>query len=196
MSRQPIIERIHVWDKFVRLHHWSVAGLVLGNGLLLEGGSPSHRYAGYLLAALVCGRIAWGLFGSKHARFCSFLPTPARIRHYLRNYRNGNMPLPSGHNPLGGSMVILMLGLMLALGCSGWLMGTDALWGETWLQQLHATLSSILLYCAGLHVTMVLIHSRHLRINLPKAMITGYKERTALSRPLNRQGSPGRPRCR
>jgi cytochrome b len=77
-----------------------------------------------------------------------------------------------------------MFTLILSLGITGWLMGTDTYWGVTWLENLHETLFYILMLCVSLHVTMVLVLSKHLRINLPKAMVTGYKERTTASRPL------------
>lgn len=31
-----------------------------------------------------------------------------------------------------------MMGLVLALGLTGYMMGADAYWGEEWLQSLHA----------------------------------------------------------
>jgi cytochrome b len=184
MPHHPVIERVYVWDKLVRLHHWSVASLILINGWLLDGGGKLHRWAGYTLVALICTRIVWGLLSHGYARFSTFLPTPSRIKTYRLHYQNNNLPMPTGHNPLGGMMILLMFTLILSLGITGWLMGTDTYWGVTWLENLHETLFYILMLCVSLHVTMVLVLSKHLRINLPKAMVTGYKERTTASRPL------------
>ncbi|NOT17146.1 MAG: cytochrome B [Sulfuriferula sp.] len=184
MPKQAVIERIYVWDKFIRLHHWLIAILIPVNGWLLTGGDDVHRWTGYLLAALVSARIVWGFIGHGAALFSQFFPTPQRVLHYLCHYRNPHSPLPSGHNPLGASMALLMLSLIFALAITGWLMGTDAYWGEDWLQNLHSNIFNILIICATIHVSMVILHSLHLRINLPRAMLTGYKNRTNASRRL------------
>lgn len=81
-------------------------------------------------------------------------------------------------------MVFAMLGLVIALGVTGWLMGTDAYWGEEWLEDLHETLSDVLLACVALHVAGVAWVSRKTRINLPRAMLTGYKIRGTHSAPF------------
>ncbi|MBN8761809.1 MAG: hypothetical protein J0I63_00405 [Thiobacillus sp.] len=46
------MERAYVWDRFVRLHHWSLATLVLANHFILDG--PAHRWAGYAARPRVC----------------------------------------------------------------------------------------------------------------------------------------------
>ncbi len=173
-----VAERAYVWDRFVRLHHWSLASLVLVNYFVLEG--PAHRWAGYAALGLVCARLVWGVVGSPYARFAAFLPTPARLRAYLA--RPG--VAPRGNNPLGATMVLAMLALVIALGVTGWLMRTDAWWGEEWLEDLHKALADGLLIGAGLHVLGVVAASLKWRINLPRAMLTGYKLRTARSAPF------------
>ena len=179
MTRQ-LIERAYVWDRFIRFHHWGLAGLVLLDSLLLDGSGVPHRWVGYMAAGLVCARFVWGFIGSRHARFSAFFPTPARMRAYLGE----RSILPRGHNPLGAVMVLLMLSLVAALGLTGWLMGTDTYWGEAWLENLHESLSALLLIGVALHVVAVIRISLLARINLPRAMITGYKERTGNSFPF------------
>ena len=183
MATEPA-ERAYVWDRFVRLHHWSLAVLVLVNYFVLEG--PAHRWAGYAALGLVCARLAWGIVGSPYARFAAFLPTPARLRAYFAHPGVA----PRGHNPLGAAMVLAILALVVALGVTGWLMRTDAYWGEEWLEDLHEALGNGLLVCAGLHVAGVVAASLKWRINLPRAMLTGYKVRTARSASFEAQRTP------
>jgi cytochrome b len=175
-----VVERAYVWDRFVRLHHWSLAALVLLDAFAFDGGGPWHRWAGYAALGLVGARIVWGVIGSRYARFASFFPTPSRLRTYLAQ---PGVAL-RGHNPLGAVMVLAMLGLVVALGITGWLMGTDAYWGEEWLEDLHETLSDVLLACVALHLAGVTRASLKTRINLPRAMLTGYKTRGTHSAPF------------
>lgn len=170
-------ERVYVWDRVVRLVHWSLAALVLANLFLLEG--PAHRWAGYAALALVGLRLAWGIAGSPPARFAAWWPTLARLRAHFSGNR-----IPRGHNPLGALMVLTLLALVVALGATGGLMRTDAYWGEEWLEDLHLTLANTLLACIGLHIAGVMAASLKWRINLPRAMLTGWKVRGPRSAPF------------
>ena len=78
MKATSDVVRVAVWDRFVRLFHWSLVGCVLINAFLLDDGETVHRWLGYTASALVLARIGWGFVGSTHARFADFFPTPAR----------------------------------------------------------------------------------------------------------------------
>ena len=64
---------------------------------------------------------------------------------------------------------------MLSLGFTGWLQGTDAFWGEEWLQDVHEWLANGLLLAAGLHALAAVLMGRLERVNLVRAMVTGVK---------------------
>jgi cytochrome b len=166
-----------VWDRFVRVFHWTLVGTVLLNQFVLEAGETFHEWAGYLAAALVVARVVWGFIGSRHARFTDFFPTPARLQRHLSAMRSGHPEHHWGHNPLGALMMFLLMGLVLALGVTGWMQGLDAFWGEEWLQDLHETLADALLLSAGLHAASAIVMGRIERTRLVKAMVTGVKER-------------------
>jgi cytochrome b len=166
-----------VWDLFVRVFHWTLVGTVLLNQFVLEEGETPHEWAGYLAAALVVARIVWGFIGSRHARFLDFFPTPGRLRQHLQAMRSGRPEHHWGHNPLGALMMFLLMGLVLALGVTGWMQGTDAWFGEEWLQELHEVLAHALLISAGLHAASAILMGRIERTRLVKAMVTGTKER-------------------
>ena len=166
--------RVKVWDAWVRLTHWTVAGIVLWN---LFGPTDSvHRLLGYGAAFLVVARVVWGFIGSQYARFSAWWPTLSHLREYVRSLVGGAPLHHVSHNPLGGLMALLLWLLILALGVSGWIMRLDAFWGEDWPQEIHAWLSIVLEVCVCVHVAAAVLMSVWTRENLIKAMITGYKQ--------------------
>lgn len=179
------VRRVYVWDRLVRSLHWLLAMQVLAAYFWLAGGDRSHDLAGYSAALIVAIRLLWGLVGFDYARIGRFFPTPARLFAYLRCHRQAGGCAMVGHNPLGACMVMAMWLSVLGLAITGWLMGTDAFWGEQWLDQLHGVMANGLVACAALHVTMVVLISRRTRINLPKAMVTGYKVRGEAAAPFH-----------
>jgi cytochrome b len=168
---------VPVWDRFVRLFHWSLVACVLLNQFVLEEGETAHQWVGYAAAMLVGARIVWGFVGTRHARFADFFPTPARVRNHLQALRRGTLVHHDGHNPLGALMMLALMGLVLALGVTGWMQTLDAFFGDEWLQELHELLANALILCAGLHAAAALLMGRIERTRLVKAMVTGVKER-------------------
>jgi cytochrome b len=166
-----------VWDRFVRVFHWTLVTCVLLNQFVLEEGEWPHEWAGYLATGLVVARIAWGFIGSRHARFGDFFPTPSRLARPVRALRAHQLDHHWGHNPLGALMMLLLMGLVLALGLTGWMQGTDLYFGEIWLQDFHKYLADALLLAAGLHAVAAMVMGRLERTRLVKAMVTGVKER-------------------
>lgn len=166
-----------VWDRFVRLFHWTLVSCVLLNYFVLEEGESLHEWTGYLAVSLVTARTVWGFIGSRHARFSDFFPTPSRLAQHVRAMRAGQPEHHWGHNPLGALMMLALMALVLGLGLTGWLQGTDAYFGEEWLQALHEMLAHSLIWLAGLHAGAAVIMGRIERTRLIKAMVTGVKER-------------------
>lgn len=177
VAATPVEESRPVWDRFVRIFHWTVVTCVVLNYFVLEEGEWPHEWTGYLAAAFVTARIVWGFVGSRHARFADFFPTPARLRQHLRAMRAGQPEHHWGHNPMGAIMMLLLMTLVLSLGLTGWLQGTDAYFGEDWLQNLHKYLADALVISAGLHAAAAIVMGRMERTRLVKAMVTGVKER-------------------
>ena len=166
-----------VWDRFVRMFHWSLAVCVLSNQFVWEPGEWAHEWTGYVACAWVMARVVWGFIGSRHARFEDFFPTPRRLSVHVRALWRGEHRVYEGHNPLGALMMMGLMAGVLALGVTGWLQDTDAFFGEVWLQDLHGLLADGLLVAAGLHVAAALVMGRLERVCLVRAMITGVKER-------------------
>lgn len=172
----PYPHPVRVWDPFVRIFHWSLVTCVALNEFVLEAGETAHQWAGYVASALVVARVAWGLVGSRHARFADFFPTPARLRRQIATLLQGRPQPHVGHSPLGALMMLALMALVLALGITGWLQGTDAYWGDEGLQELHERLAQTLLAAAAVHATAAVVLGRLERTRLIRAMVTGIKE--------------------
>jgi len=165
--------RVRTWDLWVRLTHWTIAGIVVWN--LFGPTDQLHRVLGYVAAGLVGLRVVWGFVGTRYARFSAWWPTPSHLAEYLRSLAAGK-PLPHvSHNPLGALMAIALWLLVLALGLTGWLMRLDAFWGEDWPQDIHTWLSIALEVCVCVHIAAALVMSVLTRENLIGAMLTGFK---------------------
>ena len=171
------VASMSVWDPFVRVFHWSLVSCVMLNFFILEEGEAPHEWVGYTATALVVARIIWGFVGSRFARFSDFFPTPSRLGRHIDGIRSGQAEHQWGHNPLGALMMFALMGLVLSLGLTGWMQGTDAYFGEEWLQELHGFLANTLIALAGLHAAAAIIMGRVERTRLVKAMVTGVKER-------------------
>ena len=168
------MKTIPVWDPLVRLLHWTLVACVLGN-LLNESGETLHRALGYTATGVVLTRLVWGFVGSRHARFSDWFPTPARLLPYLRQLMRHRAPRHLGHNPAGAVMMLALLALILALGATGYLMTTDAFFGEDWVEEVHETLADVLIAAVVLHVTAALVESWRHRENLVASMLHGRK---------------------
>lgn len=164
------------WDPFVRMFHWSLAALFLANSFVLEEDGSLHAYVGYAVLALVSLRIGWGFVGPRKARFQTFLPTWSGLKDHLMSYVDGRAEEHVSHNPLGALMVFNLLGTMVLIGVTGWLMRDAGLNQTTWLADLHELLANYALACVGLHVVGVLIETRRTGAGLLRAMTTGKKE--------------------
>lgn len=112
-------ERVYVWDKFVRVFHWSVVTLFIISYLSAEEVEWLHVYSGYTIAALVVLRVIWGVIGSRYARFSDFVPSVAVTKGYISGLRSGKPVRYLGHNPLGGLMVITFLVMLTVITLSG-----------------------------------------------------------------------------
>jgi ribosome-associated protein len=110
----------------------------------------SKSFTMKLASALVVTRVVWGFVGSRYARFSSFFPTPARLVRHVSGLLSGHTEFEWGHNPLGALMMMALMGLVFALGVTGWMQGLDAYWGEEWLQDLHENIGNALMVLVGL----------------------------------------------
>lgn len=171
---QGAARAIPVWDLLVRAFHWSTVALFV-SAYLIDRPRDLHEILGYTLVGILAVRIVWGFVGTPHARFSGFVPTPVALLRYLREMKNGREGRYLGHNPAGGAMVVALMLTLAGIGLSGWMMGLDAFWGESWVEELHEGLVSFALVLVALHVAGVIYESLRHGENLVAAMITGKK---------------------
>lgn len=167
--------RILVWDAPVRVFHWLMVASFAGAYLTAESERwrMLHLTLGYTMAGLVAFRILWGLVGTRHARFASFVRGPASVMRYVGALLRGRPERHVGHNPAGALAIVALLGLTLAVTASGWFTFNEL--GGDWLEKLHESAANIMLAIVGIHVAGVLISSWLHRENLVGAMISGRK---------------------
>ncbi|GHA29776.1 cytochrome b/b6 domain-containing protein [Oceanisphaera arctica] len=181
---------VHVWDWSVRVFHWSLPILLFLLWRSAGDDMEQHMLFAQLLLGLLLYRIIWGFIGTPYARFGHFIYHPGRIIAYLRATLAPQKPVYLSHNPLGGVMVLVMLGTLLFQAGTG-LFATDDIFSEGPLYSYvsGATTSLMtdwhkswfyqgLLLIIGLHILAIVLH-RLRGEGLVKAMITGHKEAPA-----------------
>ena len=169
------MKKILVWDLPVRLGHWLMVG---GFALAWATGDSEkwrlvHVFAGSTVMAVAAYRLLWGVVGSRTARFAEFVRGPGQAVAYLKSLLQARPPHYAGHNPAAGLAIVLLLGLALASGASGWLTYQEI--GGEWLEEIHEFLTGTMLGVVGVHLLGVLVGSLAHRVNLVLAMITGRK---------------------
>jgi cytochrome b len=130
-------------------------------------------------------RLLWGLWGSRHARFASFLRSPATVFRYAGKLARGTEPAYAGHNPLGGWAAALMLISLVLQAGSGLFLHDDILFEAPFygsvsddttrtLTALHHYNGNFLLGLIALHLVALIVH-RVLGERLVGPMFTGSK---------------------
>jgi cytochrome b len=189
VDREPVGKNeTVVWDLFVRVFHWT---LVVGFFIAYLSGDDLqslHVIAGYCVGALVLARLVWGVAGSHHARFASFVYRPGKVWRYARDLLAFRGRRYLGHSPAGGAMVLLLLAMLTLLVTSGlvalalregagplagWIAPDRALGGV--VGEIHEFLANVTLGLVLLHLCGVLLASLVHGENLVKAMWTGRK---------------------
>lgn len=162
-----------VWDAPVRLFHGLMVLCFAGAWLTAES-EPwrlVHVTLGYTMAGLVGFRLLWGLVGTRHARFGSFVRGPAAAWRYLKSLRGGRPEHHAGHNPAGALAIVALLALAALVSASGWAV-VENLGGE-WLEEAHEVAATAMLAVVLVHVAGVAFGSWAHRENLVRAMVTG-----------------------
>jgi cytochrome b len=166
---------IRAWDLPTRLFHWTLAGLFAGAfaiGELADEHTPTfaiHMLLGLILVAAVAFRLAWGLVGSRHARFADFLYSPARLVAYLKDALAGRDRPVAGHNPGAAWAIYAMLLLPLLLVATGLLAQAKL----ELFEDLHGVLGKVMLAAVLAHLAGVAWHTVRHHEPIALAMITG-----------------------
>ena len=134
-----------------------------------------HVISGYTVAALVAFRLLWGLVGTRHARFSSFVRGPRAVREYLGNLVRGPAQSLTPDTTRRARW--------RSLPCWRWLCSQPLPDGPStmkqvvqWLEEVHEVLANLMAGLVLLHVVAVLVTSFLARDNLVRAMWTGRKK--------------------
>ncbi len=164
-----------VWDAPVRVFHWLLVLCFAGAWLTAESEHWRlvHVTLGYTMAGLAAFRVIWGLVGTQHARFASFVRGPRAVWAYLRSLVGPRPEHHTGHNPAGALAIVGLLGLIALTAASGW--ATYSELGGEWLEDLHEVAANALMVLVVVHIAGVVVGSVVHRENLVRAMFTGRK---------------------
>lgn len=174
---------VKVWDFQTRIFHWSFAALVILAFVTSEGDAvlSLHIFLGTVLVGFIVFRVLWGVIGSRHAQFGDFVHGPATVSDYAKRLLAFRPPYSVGHNPLGGWMVLALLGVVLVASLTGMMVVEDGYVGPLSgfaggiFGHLHEGLGSFVMVLVGVHVAGVLAHMVISRENLIRSMFTGLK---------------------
>ena len=166
---------VKVWDPFIRLFHWMLAGGIAVAWLSAEEWDALHEWTGYLIAGLLAARLIWGLVGSRYARFSQFLQPPAAVLAYVRNILTGRERRYLGHNPAGAAMILALVAVIAGTAVTGWMGTLDRFWGIEWVEEIHETLANLILVLVAVHLAGIALASLRHHENLVRAMISGRK---------------------
>ena len=175
MPSRPPRATVRVWDRAVRWMHWSLATAIAVAWFSGEEELRRHEWAGHAALLVAVLRTVWGVIGTPHARFASFVGAPRAVWAYTVTVVRGTEARHLGHNPLGGWMIVALLATVAGASVTGWLYTLDAFWGMAWLEWTHRALAWSLVGLIVLHVGGVIFSSLRHRENLVAAMFTGRK---------------------
>ncbi len=164
-----------VWDVPVRVFHWLLVLCFAGAWLTAESEHwrRVHVTLGYTMAGLVAFRVLWGLVGTRHARFASFVRGPRAVLGYLKSLVGRHPQHHTGHNPAGALAIVGLLVLIAVTAASGFARYNEL--GGEWLEELHEGAANGLMLLVIVHVIGVVIGSLVHQENLVRAMFTGRK---------------------
>lgn len=165
-----------VWDPAVRIFHWSLVAGFAANAIFVATDSNLHLVLGYTIVGLVAFRILWGFAGRGYARFSTFPPDLRGATMQAAEMATGRKTVHLGHTPLGALMIYNILLALAVIAASGYAMTTSAFFGVRWVKDLHEISVTWAEISVVIHVAAVIWESRRTRVNLPLAMVTGYKD--------------------
>ena len=188
-DHSPPLKRVKVWDLPTRLFHWVLVILVACSFITGSIGGQAmvyHERCGVAILVLLLFRLVWGFIGGRHARFTTFVSSPAAVWRYAVDLIRNTSPRYLGHNPLGGWSILAMLTLLLVQVGTG-LFANDDIFTEgplfayvakntsDWLTRIHLFNQKAILFLVAVHLGAILFYLVVKRENLIYPMISGTK---------------------
>ncbi|MCP4429824.1 MAG: cytochrome b [Gammaproteobacteria bacterium] len=178
---------IKVWDPLIRIFHWSLVFFFFLAFITEDDWQNLHVQAGYAVSMLIAFRMLWGLIGTRHSRFLTFVKSPTVVMSYLRQMLTLRVPHYLGHNPVAAVMVIALLANITVIAFTGMVLIAGegqgplantvfATWHGDWMEEIHEFFANFTLLLVIVHVAGVVISSLLEGENLVRAMVTGRKK--------------------
>jgi cytochrome b len=188
MSSRDKTETLKVWDLPTRLFHWSLLTLIVACWWTSteNGDMDWHMRCGYAVLALLLFRLIWGVLGSTTARFSHFVTSPRAVIEYFADLRNNDNVPHVGHNPAGGWMVLVLLGMVLLISTSGLFANDDMMSEGPLAHHVGENMSDLvtawhekgfyaLLAMVAMHLAAIALYLLVKKENLVRPMLTGIK---------------------
>ncbi|MFP5387440.1 MAG: cytochrome b/b6 domain-containing protein [Bacteriovoracia bacterium] len=161
-----------LWSWPTRILHWGMA-IAITVDYFADGGDPLHNWSGYLALGVVVIRFAWGFFAADEANFRNFPLSPSLLIDHMKGFIVWKHKDYSGHNPLASWAYVFMWLLVVGLGISGYLLGTDRFWGDETLDDAHEYMADSLLVLIAFHLAGIVIDAFKFKRKTWMGMITG-----------------------
>lgn len=168
-----------VYDIPTRLFHWIFSFLFLGAFIIaktFDDDSPQYAYhmlMGLTLGFVVLLRILWGIWGSRYAKFNSFVLHPRELILYFKSFFSKNSPRWLGHNPASSWAALVMMGLAFGLAGTGYFMAQDV--NKEVLEEVHELFANAFILVVIAHVAGVILHTLKHRDAIGMSMLHGKK---------------------
>lgn len=207
MTITPTDTRVHIWDIWVRLTHLSYPLFLLALWWTADNREFwLHIPIAIAFSAFITFRVAWGFLGTRTAQFKNFIRRPRAMIAYAKSLiTNSETPTTTGHNPLGGLSVLILLALMIAQISTGlFAIDTDGMNSGALSQfvdfktgrkfgDYHELTFNILLGMVALHLVAIAAYAALKRQNLITPMVTGQSTKPDMTgAPSNSRSNGGR----
>lgn len=182
------VEKIRIWDIWVRLFHWSLALSVIFMLISGETGFQFfdwHKPVGEIILGLLVFRLGWGIVGSSNAHLIRMIQNPVRGVSHLVGLVKRRVHPERGHNAAGGWAALILLLSVTTQAVTGLFIADEDEFIEgifygslsdelTYLLlRVHYTNADLLTIFVIIHVSMILVYLVYARTNLITPMITG-----------------------
>lgn len=165
-----------IFDPVTRVIHWVVAIGVITNLYVIERGAYAHRLIGYTLAGAIVLRIVWGFLGGHHSRFVNFPLGPSHMIRFVKGEVTRKPVDYAGHNPAASWTYIGVWGVILSLGVTGWMQGSDQFGSEEWVYDAHTYLTWALQGLIAAHIAGMSKDAFEFRRKTWMGMINGRRD--------------------
>ena len=164
-----------LWAWPTRILHWSMA-IAITIDYFADGGDPLHNRAGYLALIAVIIRLVWGFISKDEANFRHFPLSPVTLLSHIKDFIQWRHKDYSGHNPLASWTYVFMWVLVVGLGISGYLLGTDQFWGDETMEGAHSLMANILLVLIAFHLVGIFLDAFKFKRKTWMGMISGKRK--------------------